>query len=130
MKDVFAIGDVASMQGGDAAYPHGHPQLAQAAIQQGKRLANNLVLSLKGKPMIPFQYKNLGSMATVGRNKAVVELPNYSFGGIFAWLVWMVVHLRSILGVKNKFVVLMNWVWNYFTYNLSLRLIIKRKDEV
>ena len=130
MKDVFAIGDVAAMLGGDPSYPHGHPQLAQAAIQQGKRLANNLILSLKGQAMIPFQYKNLGSMATVGRNKAVVELPKQSFGGFFAWLVWMVVHLRSILGVKNKFVVLMNWVWNYFTYNLSLRLIIKRKDEM
>ena len=130
MPDVYAIGDVACMAGGDPNYPHGHPQLAQAAIQQGKCLANNLRLISEGEAMQPFRYKNLGSMATVGRNKAVVELPNYSFGGIFAWLVWMVVHLRSILGVKNKFVVLMNWVWNYFTYNLSLRLIIKRKDEV
>jgi len=128
--DVFAIGDVACMEGGDTHYPAGHPQLAQAAIQQGKCLANNLLNSLKRKPMIPFKYKNLGSMATVGRNKAVVELPKRSFAGFFAWMVWMVVHLRSILGVKNKFVVLMNWVWNYFTYNLSLRLIIKRKDDV
>lgn len=129
-KDVFAIGDVASMEEGDKNYPNGHPQLAQAAIQQGKALATNLLNLKKGKPMIPFKYKNLGSMATVGRNKAVVELPKRSFAGFFAWLVWMVVHLRSILGVKNKFVVLMNWVWNYFTYNLSLRLIIKRKDDV
>lgn len=130
MTDVYAIGDVASMEGGDANYPHGHPQLAQAAIQQGKWLAKNLLNSLKNKPMLPFKYKNLGSMATVGRNKAVVELPRKSFGGFFAWMVWMVVHLRSILGVKNKFIVLMNWVWNYFTYNLSLRLIIKRKDDL
>lgn len=127
-KNVYAIGDIAWMNA-DPNYPNGHPQLAQAAIQQGKRLAQNFMLVSKSKPMKPFIYKNLGAMATVGRNKAVVELPKRNFSGFFAWVVWMVVHLRSILGVKNKWIVFMNWVWNYFTYNLSLRLIIKRKDD-
>ena len=126
-ENIYAIGDVASIVG-DELYPNGHPQLAQAAIQQGKNLAKNFIGVQKGKEMQPFTYKNLGSMATIGRNKAVVELPNRNFNGFFAWMVWMLVHLRSILGIKNKWIVFMNWVWNYFTYNLSLRLIIKRKD--
>lgn len=124
MKDVYAVGDVASMSA-DPAFPKGHPQLAQVAIQQGYRLVKNIKAQLKGKAMVPFKYKNLGTMATVGRNKAVVELPRMKFYGFFAWMVWMVVHLRSILGVRNKFIVFLNWVWNYFTYNLSLRVIIK-----
>lgn len=126
--NIFAIGDIAWMDS-DVNYPNGHPQLAQAAIQQGKHLAENLKQILSNKSMKPFKYKNLGAMATIGRNKAVVELPGRNFSGFFAWLVWMLVHLRSILGVKNKWIVFMNWVWNYFTYNLSLRLIIKRKDD-
>lgn len=126
-ENVFAIGDIAWM-GADPAYPQGHPQLAQVAIQQAKCLNKNLRLLASGKKMLPFHYKNLGSMATIGRNKAVVELPHRKFYGFFAWLVWMFVHLRSILGIKNKWIVFMNWVWNYFTYNLSLRLIIKRND--
>jgi NADH:ubiquinone reductase (H+-translocating) len=126
-ENIYAIGDVACIVG-DEQYPNGHPQLAQAAIQQGKNVAKNFKNKLTGKERTPFQYKNLGSMATIGRNKAVVELPSYKFSGFFAWLVWMLVHLRSILGIRNKWIVFMNWVWNYFTYNLSLRLIIKRKD--
>lgn len=125
---VYAIGDVALMSG-DTKNPKGHPQLAQVAIQQGKLLSKNFKNKSQGKPMKGFEYKNLGTMATIGRNKAVVELPKYKFYGFFAWMVWMLVHLRSILGVKNKFVVFLNWVWNYFTYNLSLRLIIKRNDK-
>lgn len=125
---IFALGDVACMQG-DPNYPGGHPQLAQPAIQQGKNLAKNFKHMLNNQPLIPFRYKNLGTMATVGRNKAVVELPKRKFGGFFAWVVWMLVHLRSILGIKNKWVVFMNWVWNYFTYNLSLRLIIHNKER-
>ena len=127
--NIYAIGDAACIQG-DEEYPNGHPQLAQAAIQQGKNVATNFINRQKNKPQKEFTYKNLGSMATVGRNKAVVELPKRNFSGFFAWVVWMVVHLRSILGIKNKWIVFMNWVWNYFTYNLSLRLIIKRKDDV
>jgi NADH dehydrogenase len=122
-KNVFVVGDVACMVSEE--YPRGHPQMAQPAIQQGRNLANNFKRMFKNQTLKPFKYKNLGSMATVGRNKAVVELPKYNFQGFFAWLVWMVVHLKSILGIKNKFVVFLNWVWNYITYNLSLRLIIK-----
>ncbi|NVK66242.1 MAG: NAD(P)/FAD-dependent oxidoreductase [Flavobacteriales bacterium] len=132
MEDVYAIGDVANMANVDLAYPNGHPQLAQVAIQQGNRFYKNMKDQLRGKEMTPFKYKNLGTMATVGRNKAVVELPKMKFYGFFAWLVWMLVHLRSILGVRNKFIVFLNWVWNYFTYNLSLRVIIKggaNKDQ-
>lgn len=122
------IGDVANVQG-DELYPKGHPQMAQPAIQQGKLLAKNLVRLQNNEAMKPFKYKNLGNMATIGRNKAVVELPNSKFQGFFAWLVWLVVHLRSIIGVKNRFIILLNWIWNYFTYNLSLRLIIRSKDK-
>jgi NADH dehydrogenase len=127
-NEIFAIGDVALMVNDD--YPRGHPQLAQVAIQQGKLLAKNFKLRVKHQVLRKFRYKNLGSMATVGRNKAVVELPKFKFYGFFAWLVWMVIHLRSILGIRNKFLIFMNWVWNYITYNLSLRLIIKRNDSV
>lgn len=123
--NVFAIGDIAAMVSED--YPRGHPQMAQPAIQQGKNLAKNFkaggVSSWK-----PFKYKNLGSMATVGRNKAVVELPKKRFGGFIAWFLWMFVHLRSIFGLKNKWIVFINWVWNYFTSNSSLRLIIRRRE--
>jgi NADH dehydrogenase len=126
--EVFIVGDVALMEG-NTRYPKGHPQMAQVAIQQGKNVAKNLIRIQKNEPMKAFRYKNLGSMATVGRNKAVVELPGRKFQGFFAWLVWMVVHLRSILGVKNKFIIFLNWVWNYFTYNLSLRLIIHNKEK-
>lgn len=124
-ENVYAIGDIAAMISED--YPRGHPQMAQPAIQQGKNLAKNFkagaVASWK-----PFNYKNLGSMATVGRNKAVVELPKKRFGGFIAWFLWMFVHLRSIFGVKNKWIVFVNWVWNYFTSNSSLRLIIRRRE--
>jgi NADH dehydrogenase len=122
---VFSIGDVACII--SEKYPRGHPQMAQPAIQQGDNLAKNLTRIAKGEILKPFKYKDLGSMATVGRNKAVVELPNYKFQGFFAWAVWMVVHLKSILGIRNKFLVFLNWVWNYITYNLSLRLIIRSK---
>jgi NADH dehydrogenase len=127
-EDVFAIGDVAHMVTSD--YPNGHPQMAQPAIQQGRLLAKNLVRMQKGLPLLPFTYKDLGSMATIGRNKAVAELPGYHFHGFFAWVIWLVVHLKSILGVRNKFLVLINWIWNYITYDLSLRLIIKNDKKL
>jgi len=128
-NSVYAIGDVAYME--TERYPNGHPQVAQAAIQHGKNLGKNFLAMSKFHKMKKFEYKNLGSMATVGRNKAVVDLPKRHFSGFLAWLVWMVVHLRSILGIKNKFLIFLNWIWNYLTYNLSLRLIIqnpKRED--
>lgn len=123
MENVFAIGDQC-LQVADKDYSSGHPQLAQVAIQQGELLAKNLIRLEKGKKMKPFHYRNLGSMATVGRNKAVAEFSKVKMHGWFAWVMWLVVHLRSILGVRNKVVVLLNWVWNYFTYDQSMRMII------
>ena len=122
MEDVFSIGDQCIVEG-DEAYPGGHPQLAQVAIQQGNNLAKNFRRLLKGKDLKPFRYKNLGTMATVGRNKAVTEFAHIRLKGFWAWLMWLVVHLRSILGVRNKAVVLLNWMWNYVNYNQSLRMI-------
>ena len=122
LDDVFCIGDQCLVEG-DPEYPNGHPQLAQPAIQQGSNLANNFRRMLKGKELKPFRYKNPGAMATVGRNKAVAEFARIKMKGFWAWLMWLIVHLRSILGVRNKVVVLLNWVWNYFNYNQSLRMI-------
>ena len=126
LKDVYAIGDQCIVEG-DEAYPYGHPQLAQVAIQQAKTLAKNLIRQEKGETEQPFSYHNLGTMATIGRKKAVVEIGKLKFGGFFAWLLWLVVHLRSILGVKNKTIVFLNWMWSYMNYKQSLRLILKAK---
>lgn len=123
-ENIFCIGDQCIMNA-DKGYPDGHPQLAQVAIQQGRLLARNLQAICSGKgTMRPFRYKNLGSMATVGRNKAVAEFQTVKTQGWFAWILWLVVHLRSILGIRNKLNVLLNWVWSYFTYDQSLRLIV------
>ncbi|MES4921867.1 NAD(P)/FAD-dependent oxidoreductase [Hoylesella timonensis] len=125
VEDVFVIGDQC-LQTSDAAYPNGHPQVAQVAIQQAKNLAKNLKLIVKGadsSELTAFRYKNLGSMATIGRNKAVVEIGKFRSQGFFAWVLWLVVHLRSILGVKNKVMVLLNWLWKYVSYNDSIRMI-------
>lgn len=125
VEDVFAIGDQC-LQTSDAAYPNGHPQVAQVAIQQAKNLAKNLKLIDQGadsSALTAFHYKNLGSMATIGRNKAVVEIGKFRSQGFFAWVLWLVVHLRSILGVKNKVMVLLNWLWKYVSYNDSIRMI-------
>lgn len=123
LDDVFCIGDQCIMPDADKNFPNGHPQLAQVAIQQGVNLAANIRRLENGKKMRPFRYKNLGSMATVGRNKAVCEFAGLKLSGFVAWVMWLVVHLRSILGVRNKVVVLLNWMWNYFNYNQSLRMI-------
>ena len=96
----------------------------KVAIQQGELLAKNLIRMEKGQEMKPFHYRNLGSMATVGRNRAVAEFSKVKMQGWFAWVMWLVVHLRSILGVRNKVIVLLNWVWNYFTYDQSMRMIV------
>jgi NADH dehydrogenase len=122
LEDVFCIGDQCIVEG-DEQYPNGHPQVAQVAIQQGKNLAKNIRRMEKGKELKPFRYTNLGSMATVGRNKAVAEFAKFKLKGFIAWLMWLIVHLRSILGVRNKILVLLNWTWNYVTYNQSLRII-------
>ena len=126
VKDVYAIGDVSLVEG-DEEYLLGHPQLAQVAMQQAKTVAKNFKAMSKGKELKPFKYKNLGVMATIGRNHAVAEISGKKFGGFPAWALWLVVHLRSILGVKNKTFILLNWVWNYINYKQSLRLILKAK---
>lgn len=123
--NIFAIGDQC-LQTSDADYPNGHPQLAQVAIQQAKNLADNLKKIAAGdtENLKPFKYKNLGSMATIGRNKAVVDIGNVHTQGLMAWFLWLVVHLRSILGIRNKLLVFLNWVWNYITYDDSIRMIV------
>ncbi len=122
-ENVYALGDIASMQ--SEAYPYGHPMMAQPAIQQGKHLGKNLVRRIKGKEMKPFSYHDKGSMATVGRNKAVVDLPKFKFQGVFAWFVWMFVHLFFLIGFRNRMVVFINWVYNYIRFDREARLIIR-----
>src|SRR5450432_1214044 len=124
--NVFAIGDVAYME--TPLYPKGHPQVAQVAMQQADTLAENLMRSeSKSALHYEFEYYDKGSMATVGRNLAVVDLPKpkLHFGGFFAWLIWMSLHLMLIVGVKNRFFVFINWLYNYFTRDQSLRLIFR-----
>ncbi|MBU2061050.1 MAG: NAD(P)/FAD-dependent oxidoreductase [Bacteroidetes bacterium] len=121
--DIFAVGDIASMESED--FPQGHPMMAQPALQQGKLLGQNLIKLVQNKKMQPFKYNDKGSMATIGRNKAVVDLPNYHFHGVFAWFVWMFVHLFSLIGFKNKAVVFLNWVYNYIRFDREGRLIIR-----
>lgn len=126
LEHIYCVGDVAYQEEGEFK---GHPQVAQVAIQQAKNLAQNLANLLKNKPLSPFSYRDLGSMATVGRNHAVVDLPFMKFQGFFAWMVWLFVHLFAIIGVKNKIFIFMNWVWTYFTFDQSLRLIIKPRKK-
>jgi NADH dehydrogenase len=126
-ENIFALGDLAYMT--EEAYPHGHPQVAQVAIQQAGNLADNFLRMKNGKQAQPFHYKDLGAMATIGRRKAVVDLPYWKFQGAFAWLVWLFVHLLQLIGFKNKVFVFINWVWNYFTYDQSLRLIIRPRTK-
>ena len=125
--DVYAIGDVAYMETPD--WPQGHPQVAQPAIQMGKNLARNFRNRLRNRELTEFEYNDKGSMATVGRARAVVDFPKpqFSMGGVLAWLLWLLVHLFAILGTRNKFFVFTNWVINYVNYNQSLRLIIRPK---
>ncbi len=127
---VYAIGDICYME--TPLYPKGHPQVANVAINQAKNLAKNLKSSLKGKRIKLYEYKDLGSMATVGRNKAVVDLKSIKIKGYFAWLIWMFLHLMLILSVKNKLIIFINWAWAYITKDTSLRLILtpdKRKEN-
>lgn len=124
-EDIYAIGDVAAMA--TAEYPNGHPQVAPVAIQMADNLAKNLLAQLSGAKQTAFGYKDKGAMATVGRNLAVVDVPKpkMHFGGFAAWLVWMALHLMLILGVKNRLFVFLNWLYNYVTYDQSLRLIFR-----
>lgn len=122
-SNVFALGDVALMV--SEKYPQGHPMMAQPALQQGSHLAENLCNLNTNKPLEPFVYNDKGSMATVGRNKAVVDLPKYTFTGFWAWIVWMFVHLFSLIGFKNKIIVFVNWTYNYIKFDRAQRLIIR-----
>jgi len=126
-ENIYAVGDIASME--TPLYPHGHPQVASVAIQQAKLLADNLIKIERrsAHEVEEFEYYDKGSMATVGRNLAVVDIPHpkLHFAGFFAWLIWMFLHLMLILGVKNRLFVFTNWVYNYFTHDQSLRLIFK-----
>ncbi|MBV5348767.1 NAD(P)/FAD-dependent oxidoreductase [bacterium] len=120
--DIYAIGDVSVMA--TPAYPNGHPQVAQVAIQQGRNLAFNFLLMKRNSELRPFKYIDRGSMATIGRNRAVADLSFIKFSGFIAWLTWMFVHLMAIVGVKNRLLIFINWMWNYMTYDQSLRLIL------
>jgi len=127
LDGVYAIGDIAWMP--TPKYPNGHPQLANVAIAQAASLADNFKRELKGKPRLEFEYHNKGTMATVGKRKAVVDLPGISFQGVFAWLTWMFVHLMLILSVKNKLFIFLNWMMSYFANDSTLRLILKANTD-
>lgn len=123
MDNVFAVGDICLQT--EEHYPNGHPQVAQVALQQGRLLAKNLQCLAHKQKFKPFHYRDKGSLATVGRNRAVADLPYLRTQGFFAWFLWMAVHLRSILGVRNRLEILLNWIWNYLTYDQAIRLIFK-----
>ncbi len=124
---IFAVGDTCLMT--TEKYPNGHPQVAQVAIQQGKNLVSNLEKIESQKVMRPFRYKDMGTLATIGRNKAVIEMGALKFSGFFAWVIWLFVHLMAIVGVKNRVFILLDWGWSYFTHDTSLRLLIEQKKE-
>lgn len=126
-ENIYAIGDIAYMHSEQA--PKGHPQVAQVAIQQAENLAKNFKAKLLKKPLKPFVYNDLGSLATIGRRRAVADLPQFKTQGTFAWLIWLLVHLLQLIGFKNRLFVFMNWVWNYVFYDQSLRLIIRSSPK-
>jgi len=128
-ENIFAIGDAAIMEG-DPKFTGGHPQMAQPAIQQGRLVAKNIKRIIAKKPLTPFRYNDMGAMATIGRNRAVADLKAFKFQGFFAWLVWMFIHLISIIGFRNKVFTLLSWLWSYFSYDKSNRLIISRNKDV
>jgi NADH:ubiquinone reductase (H+-translocating) len=121
--DIYAVGDIALMQT-DPAFPNGHPGVAQVAMQQGTLLVANFKRLQEKKPLKPFIYKNKGNMATVGRHRAVVDFTFMSIGGYISWYIWMFIHLMSLVGFRNRFMVFINWMWNYMTYDRALRIII------
>ncbi len=121
--NIFALGDVAGMI--DDEYPKGHPMVAPVAIQQAKLFARNIFRLINGKPLFSFCYKNKGTMATIGRNKAVVDTPAFRFQGVLAWYVWMFIHLMAIAEFRNRMITFTNWVWNFITYERAFRLIIR-----
>lgn len=122
-ENIFALGDIAAME--SEAYPKGYPMIAQPAIQQGKHLAKNLKRYWKKQPMQPFSYFNKGTMATIGRNKAVVDIGKFEFSGFFAWFIWIFVHLWFLIGFRNRIVTFFNWCYNYINSDRAARLIIR-----
>ncbi len=122
-ENIFAIGDIALMM--TEEFPKGHPMVAQPAIQQGKHLAKNIKRLIRGEKLEPFEYFDKGTMATVGRNRAVVDLHKWKFSGFFAWFVWMFVHLWFLVGFRNRTVTFFNWIYNYINYDKAARLIIR-----
>lgn len=133
-ENIFAIGDAAIMEGVDKNFVNGHPQVAPPAMQQGRLVAENIKRIITGKKLKAFRYKDQGSMATVGRNRAVVDLKmpfSIKTQGTIAWFIWMFVHLMSLIGARNRILVLINWLSSYFSYDKSNRVIIARpKDGV
>ena len=129
-QNVFAIGDTSIMET-DSNFPNGHPQVAQVAIQQGKNLAKNLVAQLHNKPLKAFQYNDKGSMAIIGKNKAVVDIPKpkLHFKGIIAWMVWLFIHLISLITYRNRIKTFWNWMVAYFAKDQSYRMIIRPDKE-
>lgn len=127
LNGVYSVGDIAWMP--TPKYPNGHPQLAGVAIAQADLLARNLKRELNGRPLVEYEYKNKGTMATVGKRKAVVDLPGFSFQGRLAWLTWMFIHLMLILSVKNKLAIFINWMMSYFANDSTLRLMLKADRE-
>lgn len=123
VEDVYAIGDIAAMV--SKKYPFGYPMLASVAVQQGPWLAENLLRRLNKKPLKPFVYNDKGSMATIGRNRAVVDLPFMHIKGWIAWYIWMFVHLMLLVSFRNRLIVFVNWAWNYISYERAIRLIIR-----
>jgi NADH dehydrogenase len=123
-SNIFAIGDIC-YQATDPAFPNGHPQLAQVAIQQGIMLARNIINIQKGASLRPFKYHDKGTMAIIAKFKAVVDLPNGFFKGFFAWLVWLFIHIIPIAGYRNKAKLAFNWLWSFITNDPTLRLIIR-----
>jgi len=129
MEDVYAIGDT-SLQTHEKEYPNGHPQLAQVSIQQGKLLAANFKAMAEGKPLKPFQYKDLGTMAVIGRNRAVCDLPHHiHFKGFIAWFLWLFVHLVSLISYRNRIKTLYNWMVAYIYKDQSLRFIVRPRPD-
>ena len=127
IQDIFALGDLAVMA--TERYPDGHPQVAQVAIQQSRNLAKNILRIRDSKKTSNFEYSNKGSLAAIGRNLAVADLPIGKLKGFLAWFLWSLVHLFTIVGVKNRVFIFLNWSWNYFTYDQSLRLLIRHKPS-
>ncbi len=127
LENIFAVGDIAFME--TPKYPKGHPQLANVAINQAKNLAKNLKKIAEGKASTDYEYKDLGSMATIGRNKAVVDFSFLQLKGYFAWVIWMFLHLMLILSVRNKLIIFINWAWAYITKDTSLRLILTQNKK-